>query len=50
MKKNVENLQIARSYFMRFVALAVLVSLFILPVKMNAQGTKTKLRRYLGFQ
>jgi hypothetical protein len=41
MKKNVENLQIARSYFMRFVALAVLVSLFILPVKMNAQGTKT---------
>jgi hypothetical protein len=40
MKKNVENLQITRSYFMRLVALTVMVSLFILPVKMNAQGTK----------
>jgi hypothetical protein len=40
MKKNVENLQIERNCFMRLVALTVLVSLFILPVKMNAQGTK----------
>jgi hypothetical protein len=40
MKKNVENLQISRSYFMRLVALTIMVSLFILPVKMNAQGTK----------
>lgn len=41
MKKNVEDLQIKRSYFNRFIALTVLISLFILPAKMNAQGTKT---------
>jgi hypothetical protein len=41
MKRNVEDFQITRSYFMRFITLTVLVSLVILPVKMNAQGEKT---------
>jgi len=40
MKKNVENLQITRNYFMQLIALTVMVALFILPVKMNAQGAK----------
>ena len=40
MKKNVESLQITRSYFMRLIALTVMFSLFILPIKMNAQGAK----------
>src|SRR5450759_1514459 len=38
MKKNVENLQITRNYFMQLIALTVMIALFILPVKMNAQG------------
>jgi hypothetical protein len=41
MKKNVENLKITRISFLRFVVVTVLVSLFMIPVKMNAQVTKT---------
>jgi hypothetical protein len=40
MKKHVENFQTARRFFMRMTALIVTISLFILPVKMNAQGAK----------
>jgi hypothetical protein len=40
MKKNVENLQVTGSFFMKLVALTLTVSLFILPVKLNAQGAK----------
>ena len=40
MKKNVKNLQVTRSYSMRFITLSIMISLFILPVKMNAQGAK----------
>lgn len=39
MKKHVENLQASRS-FIRMMALVLIVSLFIIPVKMNAQGAK----------
>ena len=39
MKKNFENLQVTRSYFMRIIALTLMVALFSLPVKMNAQGS-----------
>jgi hypothetical protein len=41
MKKNVEDLQVTRSYFMRLIALTVMAAFFfILPAKMNAQGAK----------
>ena len=40
MKKNVENLQSSCSSFLQMVALMVIFSLFILPVKLNAQGAK----------
>ena len=40
MKKHFENFQITRKYFMRLMTLTVMASLFILPIKMNAQGTK----------
>lgn len=40
MKKNVENLQVTGRFFMKLVALTLTVSLFILPVKLNAQGAK----------
>ena len=40
MKKNVENSQVTRNYFLRIIALTVMLSFFILPVKMNAQGAK----------
>lgn len=40
MKNKVENVQIARSYFMRIVAITITAALFILPVKMNGQGAK----------
>ena len=38
MKKHVENFQVTRKYFLRLIALTVMASLFILPIKMNAQG------------
>jgi hypothetical protein len=41
MKKQIENLQTARRSFMRLMAFSVIVSLFIIPAKMNAQGAKT---------
>ncbi len=40
MKKNVENLQVDRNRSGRLMALALLVSLFLIPVRMNAQGSK----------
>lgn len=40
MKKNVENLQITSSFFMRLVALTIMVAFFLLPVKITAQGSK----------
>jgi len=40
MKKHVGNFQVTRKYLMQFMALTVAASLFILPVKMNAQGAK----------
>ena len=40
MKKHVANFQVTRTYFMRLMALTVMASLFILPIKMNAQGAK----------
>jgi hypothetical protein len=40
MKKHVENLQTTHGFFMRMMSLMVIISLFILPVKMNAQGAK----------
>ena len=40
MKKHVVNFQVTRKYFMRLMALTLMASLFILPVKMNAQGAK----------
>jgi len=39
MKKNVENLQTARRSFLQAIALMLMFSLFILPGKMNAQGS-----------
>jgi hypothetical protein len=40
MKKNVENFQTTHRSFMQVMALMIVFSLFILPVKMNAQGAK----------
>jgi hypothetical protein len=40
MKKNVENLQASHRSTMQVMALMLVVSLLILPVKMNAQGAK----------
>lgn len=40
MKKNVENFQATRGVFIRTMALAIMISLFILPVKLNGQGAK----------
>ena len=40
MKRNVEDLQVSRNYFMKLIALAVMAAFFILPAKMNAQGAK----------
>ena len=40
MKKHVENLQATRGSFIRMMALVLMISLFILPVKMNGQGAK----------
>jgi hypothetical protein len=41
MKNNVQNLQVTRIHFIRLIALSIMIVLFILPVKMNAQGAKT---------
>ena len=41
MKKNVENFQVMRNHFMQLISLVVMVALFLLPVKMNAQGAKS---------
>jgi hypothetical protein len=40
MKKNVENLQTKSRSIMQVMALMIMFSLFILPVKMNGQGAK----------
>jgi len=40
MKKHVENLQASRRSFLQMIALMVMFSLFILPVKLNGQGAK----------
>ena len=40
MKKHVEIHQVTHRYFMWLMALTVMISFFILPVKMNAQGAK----------
>jgi len=40
MKKHVVNNQVTRKYFMRLMTLTCMASLFIFPVKMNAQGVK----------
>jgi len=41
MKKNVENHHVSRSHFMQLIALTVMITLFLLPVKLNAQGAKS---------
>jgi hypothetical protein len=41
MKKSLENLQSGRITIMRTMVLMIMISLFILPVKMNAQGAKS---------
>lgn len=40
MKRNIENRQVSRSYFMKLIALMVIAAFFILPAKLNAQGAK----------
>jgi hypothetical protein len=40
MKRIVENQQVVRNRCMQFISLAITVALFLLPVKMNAQGAK----------
>jgi len=40
MKNNVENLHVKSSNFLQLIALTVMFALFLLPAKLNAQGSK----------